>query len=367
MRLVAALLVALLVPVTSAVPVLDNDAGSGADAPSTTAGAVPVTPGTLYDAAFAANDFADVYSFTASNGDALSASVWPGAACIAFLTPSGFTRASSCTAGSAYSTASTTANATGTWFVSISQPVTRVPQPYRFSVGVTTVAPDPSLGGDVLLGSPVHYIQPGQEFSTALGSCTLNFAYNGTGAKAGRVFVGAAAHCFTGLGQSASAPGLPAFGTVVYMGDYSYREGSYNNGIPGTQVDFALIEVDSAYYSKVKGEVLGHPGMPTAVKAHSAVRVGDRFDFSGNGVGFAATKPTREMRFGIYHTGNTGNWGAIAPILPGDSGGPVLHQDGRAVGVVAYLGGFGVGGPWLDTAMTESGAAGWPIALRPAY
>jgi hypothetical protein len=293
---------------------------------------------------------------------------WLGSVCISFYTPAGHLRKSQCMASQGASSVATTANATGTWYLGIAPSQNpRTGAPYRFSLGVGASATDPSPTGADLLAPP-RVIQPGEQVSTPAGSCTLNFAYNGTGSTAGRVFVGTAAHCFTAMGQSASAAGVLNFGTVVYLGDYNgINTGEFSNGIPGTQTDFALIEVDSAHYAKVKGEVKGHPGLPTAAKAHNTVRLGDVFKFSGYGLGFGATKPTREMRVGVYTLGASSNWNGVAPIISGDSGGPVLHADGKAVGVVTHTSAFGAGGPWLDVAMSEAAAAGWPVALRPAY
>ena len=373
MRPLALLLALVLVPLGGALPGLDNDAGSGQDAPNTvTAGAVPITPGVVYSGAYgSASDTADVYSFPASSGDAIEVAMWPAAACIAIYTPSNAVRKNTCTASAAaYAVESTQANATGTWRIALSQPIRSV-TPYTFSVGVNAAAPNPTPGGVAVGDPPVRYIQPGEQVSTPSGSCTLNFAFNGTGSKAGRVVIGTAAHCFTALGQRASNPGNPNFGAVVYLGDYEgVNVGDFENGISGTQTDFAVIEVDAAFHGKVKGEVKGHPGLPTGLKAHSTVRLGDRILFSGYGLGFGATQPTREERFGVYTSGNNQNWVGYAPIISGDSGGPVLHQDCRAFGVVTHTTILlvpSMGGPWLDTAMGESGAAGWPIALRPAY
>lgn len=373
MRPLVLLLALVLVPLGGAAPILDDDAGSGQDAPNTpSAGALPITPGVVYSGAYGSTaDFADVYGFPASNGDAIEVAVWPASACIAIYTPSGALRKTSCTTStvSAYTLESTQANATGTWKVALSQPL-RSLTPYRFSVGVNAGAPNPAPAGTGL-DSPIRYIQPGEHVSTPVGDCTLNFAFNGTGSKAGRVFIGTAAHCFTALGQRVSNPGNPNFGAVVYLGDYDgINTGSFSNGIPGTQADFAVIEVDSAHYGKVKGEVKGHPGMPTGLKAHSTVRLGDRILFSGYGLGFGATQPTREERVGVYTSGSNQYWVGYGPIISGDSGGPALHHDGTAMGTVTHTTILlvpSVGGVWLDTGMAESGSAGWPLALRPAY
>lgn len=232
-------------------------------------------------------------------------------------------------------------------------------------------APDP-----VALTLPAGtFIQPGQQVRTPLGSCTLNFAYDGTGDDAGRVFIGTAAHCFSAVGEPASVGGVPV-GQVVYLGDV--RGG--DNGIPGVQTDFALIEVLPAYHASVKGEVKGHPGLPTGLKPWGTARTGDLLYFSGYGTGFSATQPTREARVGVYTVrdnvdGRPANWAGIAPIIFGDSGGPVLHADGRALGVISYtqvvfapdrVQTTGMGGAWVQVALSEAAAQGFTATLRTA-
>ncbi|HWH08244.1 MAG TPA: trypsin-like serine protease [Candidatus Thermoplasmatota archaeon] len=365
MRLLAALLAVSLVPFAGGAPLPDDDAGSGRDAPNSPTADVVIVPGVVYEGTYSVpGDFVDYYAFPANSGDTLQVKATLPHACIRFYTPTGHARSLNCPAGGTIVTTATTANVTGTWFVALSQNGVSL-LPYRFSLGVNGPAPDPIA---VAVGNTASFIQPGQQVTTPSGSCTLNFAYNGTGTKAGKVYIGTAAHCFTALGQPASAAGATNFGTVVYMGDYAgINVGSFNNGIPGTQVDFALIEVAPAYHGLVKGEVKGHPGLPKLVKAHGTVVRGDVFKFSGYGTGFHATQPTREMRVGVYTTGGSTQWNAAAPIMPGDSGGPVLHADGKAVGVATHVSVNGAGGPWLDTAMAEASSAGFPTALRPAY
>ncbi|GEM_PF-3290789 len=365
MRLAVLLLVFLVLPLAGAAPPLDDDAGSGTDAPNTPSPGVAIVPGPVYMGAFSVpSDTADFYTFSAVSGDALRVMVWPLEACISFYAPSGALRQSLCTVGGSNLVLSGTANETGTWYLGISQ-IEHALTPYRFSLGVNGSPSDPSPGVSL---NPPRFIQPGELVTTPVGSCTMNFVYNGTGAKAGHVYIGTAAHCWTALGQSASAAGITNFGTVVYLGDYAgINVGTFDNGIPGTQVDFSLIEINSAYLPFIKGEVKGHPGMPTALKAHSTVKLGDRFLFSGYGVGFDSSQPTREDRQGIYTLNEGTTWQAAAPITPGDSGGPVLHSDGTAVGEVTDISALGAGGPWLDQAISEASAHGFPIALRPAY
>lgn len=224
----------------------------------------------------------------------------------------------------------------------------------------------PESGAQTL--APGEAIQPGQRLITPSGSCTLNFVYDGIDGLAGKVYIGTAAHCFRSLHDAASTPMHGAFGHVVYMGDYfGANVPDHDNGIPGEQYDFALIEVKPEFHHAVRAEVVGHPGLPrSGVYPPGAVLLGDRLDLSGHGVGFSTTQQTRESRFGFYWRDFQTEWQAVAPIMPGDSGGPVLHEDGRAFGVVTHLGSWGAGGPYLHEALAQVQDLGWSIQLRTA-
>lgn len=208
-------------------------------------------------------------------------------------------------------------------------------------------------------------IQPGA-LDEASG-CTLNFVYDGTGPLAGRVFIGTAAHCVE-VGDAVRVGGR-AVGTVVYRGD-----GDRANAIPGAQFDFALVEVLPAFHDAVVPDVAGHPGKPTGVKPPAQAKPGDLVLYSGHGLGFHLHDATRENRTAPLCFGNGGaHWRAVAGLVSwGDSGGPVLHQDGRALGSVEQtrVGGGGCPavdeGPTTQAVLAELPTYGWPVALRPA-
>lgn len=364
-------LVVLLAPaVLAAAPLppplgADNDAGSGRDAPNAPGPGVAILPGVVYEAALPAGDGADWYEFQATQGDALSAYVWTGAACIAFLPASGGTPHAQCGVSDSDVMGSSVATSTGTWRLGIS-PLGASTLPYRFSLGVNGVVAEPAPHHHLGLNGP-RFIQPGEQVTTPEGLCTLNFAFDGVGSAAGKVYIGTAAHCFTALGQEASIAGLPSFGHVVYLGDYAgINTGTFENGIPGAQADFSLIEVGSAYTSWVRGEVKGHPGLPTALLPHANANVGARLDFSGYGTGWEGNSILRESRSGVLVLKSAEKWNGVAPITPGDSGGPVLYATGEAVGTATDLSALGAGGVWLDVAIAQATQYGFPIQLRTA-
>ena len=73
-------------------------------------------------------------------------------------------------------------------------------------------------------------LQPGAYHETDAGSCTLNFAYSGSG----KTYLGTAAHCVERIGQRVRDIDGVEFGSVAFIGDANT-----------TAWDFAFIEVDA--------------------------------------------------------------------------------------------------------------------------
>ena len=213
-------------------------------------------------------------------------------------------------------------------------------------------------------------IQPGDLATTGSSSCTLGFVFDGTGKLAGNVYASTAAHCVAFVGQGVDTPGHPGFAKVAYLGDSATGE---TNGIPGKQSDVALLLVKPALAAKVKGTVLGHPGLPQGHTTAAATSAGDVVALSGWGLGWGATAQTREDRVGILLHDEPALYRMEAPVTFGDSGGPVLHPGGRALGFVNHLtygccaaGGTGVyyEGVTVERALAEFAQHGFPVQLR---
>ncbi|SRR5581483_189150 len=239
-------------------------------------------------------------------------------------------------------------------------------------------------------------IQPG-DMIIINGSevCTLNFVFDGTGALAGKVYVGTAAHCIagdrsatldhvTGISQQGTNNGgyllghtdAASFATVAYIGDYgdSVNGGtSVENGIPGTQLDFALLEVKPAYVSRVVGEVRGHPGMPSGVTHYTETSLGDPLLHSGHGVAYSDVQVLRENHVGVLYSDTPTSYVEVGSTVPGDSGGPILHEPtGKALGIVSgsvagvQLPPYQDNGPTVEGVLAEIGGLGFPVTLRTA-
>jgi hypothetical protein len=123
------------------VPIQD-DAGTGTDAPDTRSARVRINPGARYSGRVQAlidGDRSDWYAFTAAVGDAIALGVTAVDACYAIVSPVGTVAASSCSpTGGSLSTKATTR---GTWFVHVAGATA---QPYSFGVGLNAPPPVPA-------------------------------------------------------------------------------------------------------------------------------------------------------------------------------------------------------------------------------
>ena len=175
------------------------------------------------------------------------------------------------------------------------------------------------------------------------GSCaqwsTLNFVFAD---RQGRLYIGASAHNFAGVGDRALVRGDgDAFGTVVFDDD------SVDFLHPGdppnpTGTDFALIRIDRNRYGDVDPGV-AHFGGPTGVADPVTTATGDVVVAFGQGRPDLTT-PTGP-RSGMLLADNGRAFSSTVPESGGDSGMPYLHAaTGTALGVNAIC---VCGGPGL--------------------
>lgn len=199
-------------------------------------------------------------------------------------------------------------------------------------------------------------IQPGESIVADGSYCTLAWIFDGPGGTYGST----AAHCVSAVGQEVSlAAGslgepIERIGEVAFMGNAD-EEGR----------DYAFIKIDDADLGKVDPSLKGHPTIPTGITQDPAE--GDVIQFSGNGVGFHLTQPTREARVGVLNRFGDKEHDVLGGVSPGDSGGPVadLTNGGTALGIVNTVG-VGVNSGALTVVTAGEGGTNLTFVLADA-
>ncbi|MGB0652047.1 MAG: trypsin-like peptidase domain-containing protein [Thermoplasmatota archaeon] len=162
-------------------------------------------------------------------------------------------------------------------------------------------------------------IRPGAKFSNR--GCTMAFVLT----DLTDTYVATAGHCVR-EGQRMSAHGVGAFGTVVFDSD-------------GLDRDFALIKVDADKRGLVNPAMcrwggpttMGAPGVPGAL-----------YRVYGWGGETRHHDDTR-ARSGVELMPPNALLAWEGRVSPGDSGGPVMSADGRAMGVMIVTARLGLG------------------------
>ena len=200
-------------------------------------------------------------------------------------------------------------------------------------------------------------IQPGDYMETGGSACTLNFVYDGTGAQAGKTYLGTAAHCVSKVGDDVALEDGTVFGDVALIGDEN-----------ATAPDYAFVEVRPAFVSRVSPALKGHPTLPRGGYTRAAdTAVGDRIQQSGYGIGANFTAVTREQRQSVLTYDNNEMHRILGYSIFGDSGGPYVHlPTGKAFGIVSRLcvGLCEEEGPTVEGLLAKAAARGFTVQIR---
>jgi Trypsin-like peptidase domain len=195
-------------------------------------------------------------------------------------------------------------------------------------------------------------LQPGAYMETDVGSCTLNFAYAGSG----KTYLGTAAHCVESIGQPVRDIEGTAFGRVAFIANADV-----------TEQDFAFIEVDAEDLGRVSPAVKGHPQYPKGSTVPTDTLSGDTIQLSGYGLGYDTTPATQERRQAVMGFDDAELYTVTGPIHWGDSGGPLVHiGTGKALGIVSRLcaGTCSEEGPTVQGILAKAASRGFPVTLR---
>ena len=213
--------------------------------------------------------------------------------------------------------------------------------------GTATAGADWSLGGRPcsLIAVPAAGpfgvsscpgVRPGAIIQTSTGSCSLNFLFTDT---RGDRFIGTAGHC---LLATTSIGGGGNVGEVTFaegegpeaLDGQGNRIGEFAYAVLEDPKDFALIRLDEGVEANPQVCTFGGPtgindSQPGLLEPTVLTSYGNPL---GLGTGVTAKS------FVALGMPNQDHLFATGLVLPGDSGGPVLDEAGRAVGVVVTTG-----------------------------
>jgi hypothetical protein len=197
-------------------------------------------------------------------------------------------------------------------------------------------------------------IQPGDEMWSREGGCTLGFVV----ADASNVYFMSAAHCVKRVGDNIELTSGTVFADVAAIGSAN-----------ASSTDWSLLKVRPNYAGLVRAAVRGHEGTPKGYTTWRSTSQFDVIDFSGHGIPWFVTAPTREERSGVLMTEQQPPVHRDGPHTFGDSGGPVVHRrTGKALGLVSELclGTCTSEGPTVERVLSQARLEGFRVALRRA-
>jgi hypothetical protein len=198
-------------------------------------------------------------------------------------------------------------------------------------------------------------IRPGVQI-TGVGGCTTNFIFYETheteaGTPDFDIYIGTAAHCFGGSGETAgcTSPGAELGSTADIEGADHPGELAYSSWTTMDQVaeedstvcrfnDFALVRLDPRDHDKVNPTLLFYGG-PDALLT-DGTSFGDEVFSYGNSslrLGIATLSPKRGYSMGTHTSGWSHQVYMVTPGIFGDSGSAFVDEQGLAMGVIVTI------------------------------
>jgi hypothetical protein len=195
--------------------------------------------------------------------------------------------------------------------------------------GVPAKAPRPAAAKAEPVGTTAcPGVRPGAAYKSGAELCTFAFLFQGSDR---RRYAATAGHCAFAPDTDATKTWRPGTGPVVTdeagkrLGTFAYAS------LQGEFRDFALVRLDNGVPSD---PAMCHFGGPTGM--NTAVSNTDLLVHhygQGTGLDYVPAR-TGEMFFGLYRPDYVYFYGVAST---GDSGGPVIAEDGTAIGVLTDL------------------------------
>ena len=175
---------------------------------------------------------------------------------------------------------------------------------------------------------------PGAQVQAGSGSCTLNFLFKGS--DGGR-YMGTAGHCVLSDLPISGDVGTRVFaageGPAALDADGD-RIGTFAYAVQQQPRDFGLIRLDDNVDAT---PVVAQFGGPTGVNDEITTEV-TTLSLFGNPLGIGGPLAIGRPLLALDGLSDPNTVAATGLALPGDSGGPVLDEQGRAVGVLTAIG-----------------------------
>lgn len=176
------------------------------------------------------------------------------------------------------------------------------------------------------VASACEGLSPGDQLLAGDRSCTLAFIV----ANADGLYFATAGHCIY-VNETASSPDAGEFGVGAFH-HLVPDTGQPTDGAPGD--DFGLIRIHPEAYGSLNPKMCGWDG-PTGI--YDEDPGGGNVRHWGHGAVFGDLGPTTQRREGYNLLNDNTRFSWLGMGVTGDSGSGVLHEDGRAIGVLTHL------------------------------
>ncbi|MFA5860759.1 MAG: hypothetical protein WDA16_03600 [Candidatus Thermoplasmatota archaeon] len=177
-------------------------------------------------------------------------------------------------------------------------------------------------------------VRPGVPIHTEKRDCPSNFLFER--ADHTSVFLGSTAYCFRDMpvGTLVTVGGPENIGLLVYSSWQTMQEVGEQDADARNYNDFAVVRMDQSARAKESPALAGIVG-PTGMAEPSSIGLGARVKQFVN-------DPTLPQWRDAIVTGKASEWAFLTysplPPVPGQMGGGVVDENGKALGVIVSLG-----------------------------